>query len=110
MARGLLLAKLHDVVVDATTPVYPIGVVANLLDIHPRILQMYEAEGLVCPRYVGCHRLFSRADIHWIKCLTSMIYEAGIGLPGVKRLVEITVHKNSDDGFLAEDLSRISIN
>ena len=108
MDRQLLFWKRHDEV-DNTTPVYPIGVVANLLDIHPRTLQLYEVEGLVSPKYKGCHRLFSRADILWIKCLTSMIYESGISLPGVKRLLEITSGRNNE--ILATDLMpTISLN
>jgi MerR family transcriptional regulator/heat shock protein HspR len=75
---------------DIATPIYTIGVAANLLNIHPRTLQLYEAEGLISPGYNGFRRLFSQADIHWARCLTSMIYEAGISLPSVKRLLEFT--------------------
>lgn len=80
--------KPHDSV-DATTPIYTIGVVANLLDIHPKILRSYEAEGLVCPKYIGCYRLFSYSDITLIKCLISMPCRVGVGLSSIKRLLEI---------------------
>lgn len=76
---------------DAATPIYTIGVAANLLNIHPRTLQLYEAEGLISPEYKGTRRLFSRADIHWARCLTFMIYELGINLSALKYLLEFMV-------------------
>ena len=88
MDNELLLSAQQGL--DIATPIYTIGVAANLLNIHPRTLQLYEAEGLISPGYNGSRRLFSQADIHWVRCLTSMIYEAGISLPSVKRLLELT--------------------
>ncbi|MCX5864151.1 MAG: MerR family DNA-binding transcriptional regulator [Deltaproteobacteria bacterium] len=41
-------------------PIYPIGVAAKLLDVHPRTLRIYEADGLVHPQHNGSRRLYSR--------------------------------------------------
>lgn len=71
------------------TPIYPIGVAARLLDVHPRTLRIYEAEGLVRPEVNGRRRLFSDNDIAWIRCLRAMIHEQGISIPGIKRLLEL---------------------
>ncbi|HER62775.1 MAG TPA: MerR family transcriptional regulator [Desulfobacteraceae bacterium] len=70
-------------------PVYPIGVAARLLGIHPRTLRIYEAEGLIQPTHVGSRRLFSDNDIQWIKCLRSFIHNEGISIPGLKKLLNL---------------------
>ncbi len=69
-------------------PVYPIGVAAKLLDVHPRTLRLYEAEGLISPHYKGGRRIFSQSDIQWISCLRSIIHDEGISIPGIKRLLK----------------------
>lgn len=71
------------------TPVYPIGVAARLLGIHPRTLRIYEAEGLINPSHVGSRRLFSDNDIKWIKCLRSFIHDEGVSIPGLKKLLDL---------------------
>ena len=71
-------------------PIYPIGVAARLLDVHPRTLRLYEAEGLIRPSYQGSRRLYSQNDVHWIACMRSMIHDQGISIPGLKRLLALT--------------------
>jgi MerR family transcriptional regulator, heat shock protein HspR len=71
----------------ADLPIYPIGVAAKLLDVHPRTLRIYEAEGLIRPDHQGARRLYSPNDIKWISCLRSMIHDQGISIPGIKRLL-----------------------
>jgi len=68
--------------------IYPIGVAARMLNVHPRTLRIYEAEGLIHPSHVGSRRMFSADDIQWITCLRTMIHEEGISIPGVKKLLE----------------------
>ncbi len=70
-------------------PIYPIGVAARLLDVHPRTLRIYEEEGLINPSHRGARRLFSPNDIKWIGCLRSMIHDQGISIPGIKRLLAL---------------------
>lgn len=68
-------------------PVYPIGVAAKLLDLHPRTLRIYEDEGLIKPERVGNRRLYSANDITWVGCLRKMIHADGISIPGIKKLL-----------------------
>jgi MerR family transcriptional regulator/heat shock protein HspR len=70
-------------------PVYPIGVAARLLGVHPRTLRIYENEGLIDPAHIGSRRLFSTNDIQWIRCLRSYIHEEGISIPGLKKLLSL---------------------
>ncbi|OKY76585.1 MAG: hypothetical protein BM485_05005 [Desulfobulbaceae bacterium DB1] len=70
-------------------PIYPIGVAAKLLNVHPRTLRIYEAEGLIKPAHRGSRRMFSPNDIRWIECLRSMIHDQGISIPGLKKLLSL---------------------
>ena len=50
--------------------IYPIGVAARLLNVHPRTLRIYEQEGLIRPTIIGKRRMFSAAGSpipppHW---------------------------------------------
>jgi len=71
------------------TPIYPIGVAARLLNVHPRTLRGYEAEGLISPAHVGSRRMFSANDIQWISCIRSFIHNEGISIPGLIKLLEL---------------------
>ncbi len=71
------------------TPIYPIGVAAKLLDVHPRTLRIYEDEGLITPAHKGQRRMFSENDITWVGCLRKMIHEQGISIAGIKKLLEL---------------------
>ncbi|MGB3211770.1 MAG: MerR family transcriptional regulator [Desulforhopalus sp.] len=68
-------------------PIYPIGVAAQLLDVHPRTLRIYEDEGLIKPFRKGNRRLYSTNDITWIGCLRRLIHDEGISIPGIKKLL-----------------------
>lgn len=70
-------------------PIYPIGVAGKLLNVHPRTLRIYEAEGLIKPAHRGARRMFSPNDIKWIDCLRTMIHEEGISIPGLKKLLKL---------------------
>ena len=71
------------------TPIYPIGVAAKLLNVHPRTLRIYEDEGLISPAHKGTRRMFSDNDISWISCLRKMIHEHGISISGIKKLLDL---------------------
>ena len=72
-----------------STPIYPIGVAARLLDVHPRTLRIYEDEGLIAPEHKGQRRMFSENDVHWVRCLRKMIHEQGISIMGIKKLLDL---------------------
>lgn len=74
--------------ISPAAAIYPIGVAAKMLNVHPRTLRIYEAEGLIQPAHVGSRRVFSANDIQWITCLRTLIHEEGISIPGLKKLLE----------------------
>ncbi|WP_310598969.1 MerR family transcriptional regulator [Desulfobulbus sp.] len=74
--------------IRSNVPIYPIGVAAKLLNVHPRTLRIYEQEELIKPAMVGNRRMFSADDIQWITCLRTFIHEEGISIPGLKKLLD----------------------
>lgn len=74
--------------VNENLPVYPMGIASKILDVHPRTLRIYEAEGLITPHRQGGKRFFSQSDLEWIQCLRSMIHDENISIQGVKKLLE----------------------
>ncbi|NSW87767.1 MAG: MerR family transcriptional regulator [Syntrophobacteraceae bacterium] len=68
---------------------YPIGIVAELLNIHPRTLRIYEQEGLIKPARRGGKRFYSNNDLQWLKCLRKLLAEEGLNIAGIKKLLTI---------------------
>jgi len=75
---------------DENLPVYPMGIAAQLLNLHPRTLRIYESEGLIKPHRQGGKRMFSKSDLVKIDCLRKLIHEENISIPGIKKLLEFT--------------------
>ncbi|MGD8704642.1 MAG: MerR family transcriptional regulator, partial [Syntrophobacterales bacterium] len=74
---------------DDYKPVYPIGIVAELLNIHPRTLRIYEREGLIKPARRSGKRFFSNNDVKWLRCLRKLIHEDGLNIAGIKKLLTL---------------------
>jgi DNA-binding transcriptional MerR regulator len=70
-------------------PLYPIGIVAEILGVHPRTLRIWETEGLVKPNRRGGKRFYSDADLAWLKCLRRLLSEEKLNIAGVKRILEL---------------------
>ncbi len=83
--------------VDEKKAIFTIGVAAQMLDIHPRTLRIYEDEGLIKPVRKGKWRYYTLDDIKWIECLREMIHEHGISIPAVKKLLKYTPCWNITD-------------
>ena len=74
---------------DNYTALYPIGIVAELLGIHPRTLRIYEREGLIKPARRSGKRYYSNNDLQWLKCLRKLIHEDGLNIAGIKKLLTL---------------------
>ena len=68
--------------------IYPIGVVAKILDISVHTIRLYEREGLllVCKTETG-RRIFSEKDIERLRCIRKMILEKGLNIQGIKKIL-----------------------
>ncbi|WP_309474799.1 MerR family transcriptional regulator, partial [Dissulfurirhabdus thermomarina] len=73
--------------VDPARPLFAIGTAADMLEVHPRTLRIYEAEGLVKPVRRGQRRIYSLDDLQWITCLRAMIHDQGISIAGLRQLL-----------------------
>lgn len=74
---------------DPAEPVYPIGVVAELLGTDVATVRRYDDTGVVTPGRSGAgQRRYSRNDIAQLKRAMSLSDE-GIGPPGIKRILEL---------------------
>ncbi len=69
--------------------VFMISVAAELADMHPQTLRMYEARGLVSPeRSPGKTRLYSQEDVERLRRIQQMT-EEGLNLAGVETVLEL---------------------
>jgi MerR family transcriptional regulator/heat shock protein HspR len=70
-------------------PVYTIGTAAELLDVHPRTLRLYEDGGLIRPARKNNRRFYSRNDLRWLSCVRYLIHEKGLNQEGLRRLLAL---------------------
>ena len=81
------MAKTSD---DRGKPVFMISVVAEMLDIHPQTLRLYEREGLIVPqRTDGNTRLYSQEDIDKLRRVLRLTRELGVNLAGVEVILSM---------------------
>ena len=70
--------------------VFMISVAAELAEMHPQTLRMYEARGLIEPqRSPTGTRLYSQADVERLRRIQEMTTEWGMNLAGVERVFEL---------------------
>ncbi len=76
--------------VSSDRGVFMISVAAELADMHPQTLRMYEARGLIEPkRSPKGTRLYSHADVDRLRRIQGMTAELGMNLAGVERVFEL---------------------
>ncbi len=69
---------------------YTISAVAELYDIHPQTLRLYEREGLLTPsRSVGNTRLYEDSDLERLEIILSLTRELGVNLAGVEIILNM---------------------
>ena len=76
--------------VSSDRGVFMISVAAELADMHPQTLRMYEARGLIEPkRSPKGTRLYSHKDVERLRRIQAMTAELGMNLAGVERVFEL---------------------
>jgi MerR family transcriptional regulator/heat shock protein HspR len=77
-----------DVAVDRG--VFMISVAAELAEMHPQTLRMYEARGLIEPsRSPKGTRLYSQQDVERLRRIQQMTAQLGLNLAGVERVLAL---------------------
>ncbi|MEZ5073892.1 MAG: MerR family transcriptional regulator [Solirubrobacterales bacterium] len=76
--------------IDRDRGVFMISVAAELADMHPQTLRMYEARGLIQPqRSPKNTRLYSHEDVERLRRIQAMTAEQGLNLAGVETVLEL---------------------
>jgi MerR family transcriptional regulator/heat shock protein HspR len=75
---------------DRRRGVFMISVAAELADMHPQTLRMYEARGLITPKRSPKNtRLYSQADVERLRRIQRMTAEEGLNLAGVETVLAL---------------------
>ena len=76
--------------IDKDRPLYVISVAAELVDMHPQTLRLYERKGLIEPsRSAGKTRLYSQRDIEHLREIRRLTQELGVNLAGVEEIIRL---------------------
>jgi MerR family transcriptional regulator, heat shock protein HspR len=76
--------------VETDRGVFMISVAAQLANMHPQTLRMYEARGLIEPhRSPKGTRLYSQEDVERLRRIQGMTAELGLNLAGVERVLDL---------------------
>jgi MerR family transcriptional regulator, heat shock protein HspR len=63
---------------------YMISAVAEMYNVHPQTLRLYEREGLLIPsRSVGNTRLYTQEDLDRLEAILNLTRDLGVNLAGV---------------------------
>jgi MerR family transcriptional regulator/heat shock protein HspR len=96
MAARRLRTRTTRVEVSTDRGVFMISVAAELAEMHPQTLRMYEARGLIEPkRSPKGTRLYSQKDVARLRRIQEMTAELGMNLAGVERVFELEEQLNS---------------
>ncbi len=92
--------------VSADRGVFMISVAAELAEMHPQTLRMYESRGLIEPkRSPKGTRLYSHEDVERLRRIQEMTAELGLNLAGVERVLALEAELEIARARL-EDLER----
>ena len=75
---------------DRGKPLYMIGVVAEMLKVHPQTLRFYEKKGLIQPsRTEGRTRMYSADDVEEVARLLRLTRDLGVNLAGAEIVIKM---------------------
>ena len=88
--------------VDSNRGVFMISVAAELAEMHPQTLRMYEARGLITPKRSPKNtRLYSQDDVERLRRIQQMTAEEGLNLAGVETVLEMEAELERSKNELA---------
>ena len=73
---------------NENTPMYTIGIVAELLGVHQETLRIWERNNLISPQRKNTQRLYSNNDLKKLKFIKKLLDNDGLNLAGVRQLIE----------------------
>lgn len=94
--------------VDVDRGVFMISVAAELAEMHPQTLRMYESRGLIEPkRSPKGTRLYSHSDVDRLRRIQQMTTDLGLNLAGVERVLELETELARERDRYAEAAQRL---
>ncbi|MCX7784422.1 MAG: helix-turn-helix transcriptional regulator [Meiothermus sp.] len=91
-------------------PVYIISVAAELVDMHPQTLRLYERKGLIQPkRSGGKTRLYSERDVEKLREIRRLTQELGVNLAGVEEIMKLRDELWTLEQRFREEAERLKI-
>jgi MerR family transcriptional regulator, heat shock protein HspR len=79
-----------EIAIDDERGVFMISVAAELAEMHPQTLRMYEARGLIAPKRSPKNtRLYSQRDVERLRRIQRMTSEEGLNLAGVETVLAL---------------------
>src|SRR4051812_16237915 len=76
--------------IDSERGVFMISVAAELAEMHPQTLRMYETRGLITPkRSPKKTRLYSQSDVERLRRIQRMTTDEGLNLAGVEAVLKM---------------------
>ena len=91
-------------------PLYVIGVVSEMLDLHPQTLRMYEREDFIHPsRTDGKTRRYSDNDVDRLKYVIHLTKDLGINRAGVKEILKMRSEIENLKNLLSKSLGGASL-
>lgn len=76
--------------IDPDKPLFPISMAAEVLELNPRTLRIYEEKGLIKPsRTSGNRRLYSLKDITILEYVHYLIQIKRVNAAGVREILEL---------------------
>ena len=74
---------------------YMISAVAEMYNIHPQTLRLYEREGLLLPsRSEGNTRLYTEEDLERLEVILSLTRDLGVNLAGIEIILNMRARMN----------------
>ncbi|GAB6157501.1 MerR family transcriptional regulator [Desulfotomaculum varum] len=70
-------------------PMFNIGVIADLLKVHPETLRIWEKHKLVQPSRRNKQRLYSNNDVKRLQFIHYLINEKGLNIAGVQQIISM---------------------
>ena len=90
-----------------------ISVVADMLDVHPQTLRLYEREGLITPHRTKRARLYSEEDVEKLAMILRLTRELGVNRSGVDIILRLrdrleALQREMEEmmNFLEDDIKR----
>ena len=91
-------------------PLYVISVAAELVDMHPQTLRLYERKGLIEPsRSAGKTRLYSQRDIEHLREIRRLTQELGVNLAGVEEIIKLRRKLDTLQDKMEQNISTLQV-